>query len=183
MPMMPFRLLAVCLLLALAACVGGGPKLSAVFMKPGASVDTLVNAYRRQAGLNTLSRNASLDAAAGAHARDLASRGALSHKGADGSDHSARAVRAGYGPFVVENAAAGQKSVAEVMRGFVRSGEHRRNLEMDPATHYGFAQAAAPGTKYKNFYVLVIGRPPPEGDYVVRKASPGLSLSTLTDIF
>lgn len=182
MAVRPVSILLV-LCLALAGCVGGSQKLGPVFMDSKASIGTLVNAYRRQVGLNTLSSNAKLNAAAAAHARDMAKRNRLSHTGGDGSSHVVRAKRAGYGPFVTENVAAGQRSTAEVMRGWIGSSGHRKNLKMDPATHYGFAHARAPGTKYKDFWVLLIGRPPPEGDYQVREARPGLSLSGLTDWF
>jgi len=182
---MILRSLVVLLALLLASCVGGGsPNLGPVFMDENASIGTLLNTYRAEHGLSSLRSNAKLEAAAAGHARDLASRNTLSHTGADGSDHIARATRAGYGPFVVENAAAGQTSVAEVMRGFVRSREHRRNLEFEPASDYGFARAAAPGTKYKSFYVLVIGRPPPEGEYAIRRRprTPGW-LAGISDLF
>ena len=139
-------------------------------MQPSASLDELLNAYRTEQGLGTLSPDAKLKAAAQAHARDLAAHGRLSHTGSDGSTHVRRAERAGYGPFVAENVAAGQKSPAEVMQAWLGSRGHRRNIELDPATHYGFAHAVAPQTKYKNFWVLVVGRPAPEPEAPVEAA-------------
>jgi len=148
----------------LGACVGGGGPGAPVTMDPSASLDTLLNAHRAQRGLGRLSSDARLNRAAAAHARDLAGHNRLGHTGSDGSSHIARAERAGYGPFVAENVAAGQKSPAEVMQAWLSSSGHRRNMELSPASHYGFAHATAPGTKYRHFWVLVVGRP--QGDAV-----------------
>ena len=158
------RVLVVVLATALSACVGGGSGggggFAPVTLPPSASIDTLINQVRAERGLGALERDSRLDAAAAAHARDLAARNALTHRGSDGSDHVARASRAGYGPFVAENLAAGQKTPAEVMQAWLGSSGHRRNLLLDPARHYGFAHAVAPGTKYGHFWVLQVGREP-----------------------
>jgi len=152
------RFLILLLASGLASCVGGGGTLSPVVMEPSASLDELLNNYRTERGLGTLVPDARLKAAAGVQARDLAAHDRLSHRGSDGSDHVVRAERAGYGPYVAENVAAGQKSPAEVMRAWLGSSGHRATIELSPATNYGFAHAVAPGTRYKDFWVLVVGR-------------------------
>lgn len=160
---MPFvRVFALALLTVLASCVGGGGPVSPVIMQPSASLEELLNAYRAERGLNPLVADARLKEAASAHVRDLAAHNRLSHQGSDGSDHIRRAERAGYGRYVAENVAAGQKNPAEVMQAWLGSRGHRSNLELDPASHFGFAHAVAPDTKYKNFWVLVVGRQLPE---------------------
>ena len=155
------RVVALLLLTGLASCMGGGGPVSPVTMNPSASLHDLLNAYRAERGLNRLKSDSRLKQAAAAHVRDLAAHGRLSHTGSDGSNHIRRAERAGYGRYVAENVAAGQKTPAAVMQAWLGSRGHRKNLELDPATHYGFAHAVAPDTKYKHYWVLVVGRPPP----------------------
>lgn len=169
--------IAVCLFLAaLVACVGGGGGPgSLVTTEPTASLDELLNSYREGRGLNRLSPDPRLKEAATAHARDLAAHNRLGHRGSDGSDHIRRAERAGYGPYVGENVAAGQKSPAEVMQAWLGSRGHRANIELDPASHYGFAHAVARDTEYKHFWVLVVGRPPSDPSAPRRAAAGGLS--------
>jgi hypothetical protein len=185
------RVLALLLLTGLAACVGGGGggPVSPVIMQSSASFDELLNAYRAERGLGPLRLDARLAAAAAAHARDLAAHNRLSHRGSDGSSHIRRAERAGYGPYVAENVAAGQKTPAELMQAWLGSRGHRSTMELDPATHYGFAHAVAPGTQYRHFWVLEVGRPRPEEPAPVKAvdagpdrapATPGASLLTLT---
>ena len=172
--------LALLFLTALASCVGGGGPVSTVVMQPSASLDDLLNAYRAERGLNALRSDSRLKVAAASHARDLAALGRLSHRGSDGSDHTRRAERAGYGRYVAENVAAGQKSPAEVMRAWLGSPRHRANLVTDPATHYGFAHAVAPDTKYKHYWVLMVGRPAPDKPAPVKPATAGRSGSGLS---
>ncbi|NND50118.1 MAG: CAP domain-containing protein [Rhizobiales bacterium] len=164
-------LIVVGLGIGLGACVGGGGggPVSPVTMSPTASFGSLLNAHRSARGLSTLSRDQRLNQAASAHARDLARSNRLGHRGSDGSTHVVRAERTGYGPFVAENVAAGQKTPAAVMQAWLSSRGHRTNIELNPATHYGFAHAVAPQTKYKHFWVLVVGRP--QGDATARVAS------------
>ena len=168
--MVAARVVALLLLTGLASCMGGG-SVSTVTMKPSASLHELLNTYRAERGLNRLKSDARLKQAAAAHVRDLAAHGRLSHTGSDGSNHIRRAERAGYGRYVAENVAAGQKTPAAVMQAWLGSRGHRKNIELDPATHYGFAHAVAPDTKYKHYWVLVVGRPPPEEPAPVEAAA------------
>jgi hypothetical protein len=162
-----------------AGCVGGGGGgVTTVTLPPGASIDTLLNSYRAERGLGRLTKDARLQQAAAAHARDLAAHGRLGHRGSDGSDHVARAERAGYGPFVAENVAAGQKTPAAVMRAWLASSGHRANIVLSPASHYGFAHAVASGGGYKDYWVLVVGRQydsaPGSGPVVARRGGDWL---------
>ncbi len=158
--------------LDLGACVGGGGgPATPVTMSPTASFGSLLNAHRAVRGLSRLTRDARLNQAASAHARDLAKANRLGHRGSDGSTHVVRAKRTGYGPFVAENVGAGQKTPAAVMQAWLSSRGHRTNIELNPATHYGFAHAVAPQTKYKHFWVLVVGRP--QGDATAKVVSSG----------
>lgn len=55
-----------------------------------------INAYRAKAGLQPMTPHPQLQAAAEAHAKDMARTGRMSHTGSDGSSFVDRAKRAGY---------------------------------------------------------------------------------------
>ena len=101
-------------------------------------VVSLTNAQRLQAGLNPLTRNLLLESAAQAHVADMdASNRYLAHTGSNGSDPVTRIAATGYkGGWVdlgngqlrtisSENAAAGQKTPAEVVNAWMNSPGHR----------------------------------------------------------
>lgn len=88
-----------------------------------------VNRVRREAGLRPLGPDPKLDRAAQRHAEDLLARGYFSHVSPDGENVSDRISATGYRWSTVgENIAEGQLSVAEVMRRWLESPSHRRNL-------------------------------------------------------
>lgn len=112
-----------------------------------------LNKVRAEAGAGAVTPSAKLKAAAAAHARDLAARGAFSHEGSDGSQVGVRARRAGYRYcFVAENLAKGQGSLEVVLRGWMGSQGHRRNMLSREARE--FALVRGPG----NLWVMVLGR-------------------------
>ncbi|GDX77066.1 hypothetical protein LBMAG41_21430 [Cyanobium sp.] len=109
-------------------------------------VVSLTNAQRLQAGLNPLTRNLLLESAAQAHVADMdASNRYLAHTGSNGSDPVTRIAATGYkGGWVdlgngqlrtisSENAAAGQKTPAEVVDAWMNSPGHRAAI-LDPYT-------------------------------------------------
>ena len=87
------------------------------------------NARRAKAGLSALTINPELQAAAMEHARDMAERRKMAHKGGDGSSPFDRMKRQGY-PFraAAENVAYGFDDVESVMTGWMRSPGHRHNI-------------------------------------------------------
>ncbi len=123
-----------------------------------------LNQERRRAGLPPFKPNTLLDRAAQGHARFMADRGILSHEGANGSSVSDRARAEGY-VFrrISENVAQGQPDVPTVVRGWMNSPGHRRNI-LDPDADelgVGYARgrsgrsgaAVIPGT----YWVMVAG--------------------------
>ena len=109
-------------------------------------VVSLTNAQRLQAGLNPLTRNLLLESAAQAHVADMdASNRYLAHTGSNGSDPVTRIAATGYkGGWIdlgngqlrtisSENAAAGQKTPAEVVDAWMNSPGHRAAI-LDPYT-------------------------------------------------
>ncbi len=113
-----------------------------------------VNAERAAQNRAPLIYDSALEAAARAHAQDMAQAGFFDHTGSDGSDIGQRLTRAGYRfCFGAENIAAGQRDLTEVMAGWMASRGHRRNILHRRAEAVGLAQA--PG----NLWVMVLAAP------------------------
>ena len=109
-------------------------------------------ALRAQNGLGALRHSSALQAAAQAHANDMASSGNFSHNGSNGSNLRSRIRAAGYNAcFMAENIAYGQGAVGQVINDWSASRGHQRNMLSPQATQFGFARA---GT----YWVLVVGR-------------------------
>jgi uncharacterized protein YkwD len=90
------------------------------------------NRIRAEAGLNALKPNAELEAAAKAHADDMAARAKMSHIGADGSSPKDRIDRTGYQyQTVAENVAYGQRKAQVVMDMWMDSPGHKKNIVGD----------------------------------------------------
>jgi len=103
--------------------------------------ETLIAAHnrlRKEEKLRTLSPSRKLQAAAEAHARDMALHSKMSHEGTDGSSTSDRikAQRYDY-RRIAENVAYGKYTVDQVMEGWMDSETHRKNILG------GFAQIGA----------------------------------------
>lgn len=88
-----------------------------------------INQARLEAGLPDLTRSAQLDAAAQAHADDLAKNGvSLGHRGSDDSTIKQRISRAGYdGETTGENWAA-YRTLDQIMSFWLNDPPHRRNI-------------------------------------------------------
>jgi uncharacterized protein YkwD len=126
------------LLLALAACLA--------LAAPARAFD--INALRARYKLPPLAESATLAGAAYAHARDMAARRHLDHRGFRERVAALHAVAA-------ENVAYGCPDAACAFRMWSRSPGHRRNMLMRGVTHYGLASAmAADGRRY---WVLELG--------------------------
>lgn len=118
----------------LAACAQTAPDETATKLGPP------VNAFRATEGEAPLRRNAKADAAASAHARDMARHGFFGHKGSNGSSIGGRLKAAGCRfTGAAENIAKGQRSDAEVVAAWAASPGHRRNM-LAPFDQYGAAR-------------------------------------------
>ncbi len=116
----------------------------------------LMNTARAGPGLNPLSYNAKLAAAAQVHADDMSANNFFSHVGSDGSSFAQRIVAQGYNyAWAAENIAQGQVSEAEVFADWMNSASHRANILSAEPTEFGLAWA--PG----NYWVLELARPLP----------------------
>lgn len=107
------------------------------------------NAERARKRLSPLALNPELAEAARRHALDMANRRKMSHSGGDRSSPFDRMTRVGYRyGRAAENVAAGQADVESVMRDWMKSPGHRRNI-LGAYSEIGVARAiAADGTSY-----------------------------------
>lgn len=162
------RSLALVLVLVLSGCA----ESSAHLTPPGANIEVsevildpeeareVINRYRASRGLKPLTLNARLSEAARGHSADLARLDRISHKGSDGTNPWNRVENAGYKPkLAAENVGAGQRSLAEVMRGWQESKGHDRNLLLPDATQMGIALVKNPSSSYGTFWTLVLATP------------------------
>jgi uncharacterized protein YkwD len=108
-----------------------------------------------------LAWNDTLSAAALGHSRDMADKHYFNHKEPGGSDPATRATQAGYRwSRISENIAAGQRTVAEAVQGWLDSPGHCANI-MNPAmTEMGAAFAVNPANENRTVYwTQMFGRP------------------------
>lgn len=148
------RALLISVLLVSACVPEGSRRLSIGQSSEIASAGTQITALRAQNGLlRPVGHNPQLQAAAQAHADDIARSGGLSHIGSDGSTLADRVARANYTAcFSAENTARGQTEIRAVMADWMASDAHRANLLNAQVTQFGFARAS-------DTWVLVLARP------------------------
>jgi len=120
-------------------------------------VVTLTNNRRRNHGCNNLSQNGALNTAAQTHTRKMAKRDTLSHELPGEASLGVRVRRAGYDwTMLAENIAAGYGTPAAVVRGWMHSAGHRRNILNCRYRHIGVGYAVSDrGTPY---WTQVFGR-------------------------
>ncbi|MFD1657169.1 CAP domain-containing protein [Streptomyces caeni] len=118
-------------------------------------VIALTNAERAAAGLPPLAADPVLTAAAQAHCDDMVARGFYAHTSPDGREPWDRAAAAGSRHRTVgENIACGQRTPAEVVRGWMDSPGHRANILKPAFTHLGvgFAGGGRAGTYWTQLF-------------------------------
>lgn len=116
----------------------------------------LINAHRRAHGRAGLAVDTRLSRAAALHARDMATHDRLAHSVTRG-DVYARVVALGARPrLVAENVSGGRRTLAAVIRGWIASPGHNRNLLLARASRMGIAAVAEPGTRYTYYWALIL---------------------------
>ncbi|TPQ18716.1 CAP domain-containing protein [Streptomyces sporangiiformans] len=123
--------------------------------RTAAEVIALTNAERASAGLPPLALDSQLTAAAQGHSADMVARAFYSHTAPDGSEPWHRAAAAGSTRRTIgENIACGQRSPAEVVRGWMNSPGHRANILKPAFTHIGvgFAGGGTAGTYWTQLF-------------------------------
>ena len=112
-----------------------------------------MNDIRRQLALPVLSKNVILTKAAQNQAAYLAARNVLSHTA--GGNLRSRVRAAGFGGNAGENLGRGQKSVSQVIIGWMNSPGHRANILNGNFNCFGLA--SSPDKNGKPYWVLLLG--------------------------
>ena len=104
-----------------------------------------VNKARAAAGCSALTMNAKLEAAARGHAKAMATQNFFGHASKNGAKFSSRIKAQDYRySRVAENIAAGQSSAAAVMKDWLASAGHRKNILDCALRETGIALAYQP---------------------------------------
>ncbi|HVY58929.1 MAG TPA: CAP domain-containing protein [Xanthobacteraceae bacterium] len=145
-----------------------------VLLGPAAAADlahtaeTAISAYRRQHGLPAVTVDAKLMQLAREQAAAMAHAGILEHDVA--KPFSVRIAR--YDPGVAcENIAAGMVEFSSALDIWKRSPGHNANLLRKGVTRFGIASAAAPNSKYRMFWALILAGPESRPTPPLRSAS------------
>lgn len=106
-----------------------------------------------------LAWNGRLAAAAAAHSADMAARDYFAHVSPDGATLAERVDAQGYAwSALAENIAAGQRSIDEVVSGWIDSDGHCANV-MNPALRdVGMACVRSDSARYPTYWTLDFGR-------------------------
>jgi uncharacterized protein YkwD len=141
----------------------GGTKVTKDAKPPDPIVVGLLDGHNRERAKESkapLVLSEKLSEAAAIHAKDMAERHKLDHTGSDKSTVSERVKRTGY-PYILvgENIADGQKTVDEVMEGWIESPSHRENI-MGDFTEMGAARAK--DDKGVFYWCVNLGTPIPQ---------------------
>ena len=132
------------------------PFTPAGLMRAASEVTALTNTERAAAGLPPLTGDPLLTTAAQAHSADMVARAFYSHTSPDGREPWDRAAAAGSTRRTIgENIACGQRSPAEVVRGWMKSPGHRANILKPDFTHIGIGLAG--GGKMGTYWTQLFG--------------------------
>ncbi|MET7336325.1 CAP domain-containing protein [Nonomuraea sp. NPDC005650] len=105
----------------------------------------LTNAERAKGGCDPLKHDARLRRAAFGHSADMAKKDYFDHDSQDGRDMVDRIRATGFtGSTLAENIAMGQRSAAEVVKGWMNSDGHRQNIMNCSYTLIGVGAAKDP---------------------------------------
>jgi uncharacterized protein YkwD len=152
-------LIALCFVGLVLALVAGCERApSGIRVSPDeTALIALHNNTRAAHGLGPMMIDASLQAAARAHARHMAAVGRMGHHGIGDGTPASRARAAGYrSPAVGENVAAGQVDPPAAMRGWMGSPGHRANIL---GFYSDFGVAVARGADGQPYWCAVFGQP------------------------
>ncbi|KAK1947035.1 Uncharacterized protein P3T76_001045 [Phytophthora citrophthora] len=117
-----------------------------------------VNKERNARGLSSLCRSSKLQSSAQKHSNDMATNNFMSHTGSDGSSMSQRITAAGYDwTTIAENVAAGQKDVAAVMKSWMNSAGHKKNILSPNYKMFGCGYAYSSKSTYKHYWTQDFG--------------------------
>ena len=118
----------------------------------------LTNKEREKAGCKALKSNTALKTAAQKHSADMAKKDYFSHTGKDGRSPFDRMTDAGYAySAAAENIAAGQRTPADVVKGWMNSAGHKANILNCAYSEIGVGYAK--GGSYGTYWTQDFGKP------------------------
>jgi uncharacterized protein YkwD len=127
----------------------------------------ILSEYRRKHGLSPLKLDDRLTKIAADHALLMAQRDKVDHVLRGEGSFAKRLSTGGYEAAVAsENIGGGYDSLDEAFAGWRKSKEHNKNMLRDDVTAMGIARADSKGSKYGQYWSLVMARPyepPPPG--------------------
>jgi uncharacterized protein YkwD len=157
-----------CLPAAVSAWKGPGNPLDPIEKE----VVNQVNQERSSRGIPTLVVNYSLEEAAWKHTEHMAAKRVMCHEGCGDGDPGSRIKATGYKAATWgENVASGQASSTEVMKDWMNSAGHKRNILDPDFTDIGVAFAR--GGLYGTSWTQVFARPAGGYATVTPPADPG----------
>jgi uncharacterized protein YkwD len=113
-----------------------------------------VNAIRSAHRLPKLQLHPALQKAAKEQSVLMARKQKMAHRVGFGHSFSARLKRAGYRGLAAENIARGQKTLARVLKGWMNSPGHRKNMLHPRMRYFGLSVAKSGG---RNYWAMVLG--------------------------
>jgi uncharacterized protein YkwD len=136
------------------------PKQPSSDVDPDAACDQVFKAHNRiraDAKLPALEISRKLQASAQRHANDMAAHDRMTHKGSDGSSAIDRIKHEGYDyRRAGENIAVGRFSIERLMKGWMESPHHKRNI-LGTFSQIGVACATAESGK--RYWCVTFGLP------------------------
>jgi uncharacterized protein YkwD len=125
----------------------------------------LLSNFRRSNGLSAVSADSRLMQLAQQHARAMAASDSLSH-----GDFVSRIRSAGIRGEAAENISAGYHNLPDAFASWVNSSSHRANMLIPSITRMGIGAAAAPHSRYKMYWALIVAGGSDGGRSVKRSA-------------
>lgn len=120
----------------------------------------LVNVQREKAGCKPVREDSLLVKVARAHSKDMAVNNYFSHNSRNGRTPFERMSRAGYEySYAAENIAAGQQTAAAVMRTWMNSEGHRKNILNCKLKELGVGMWKQSGSAYGIYWTQDFGTP------------------------
>ncbi|MHA1189069.1 MAG: CAP domain-containing protein [Alphaproteobacteria bacterium] len=121
--------------------------------------ERLLNAIRKRHGSDKVCLLASLQDVAARHSAAMAQRGRLAHDFGAGSSLRDRLANVEPHIMAAENVGAGYSTLESVLKGWMASRGHWRNMADSRLTHFGLAMATNPGSRNRNYWTLIMIRP------------------------
>ncbi|KAG2526028.1 hypothetical protein BBO99_00004324 [Phytophthora kernoviae] len=117
-----------------------------------------VNKERAAVGVASLCMSNKLHSSAQGHSNDMATNNFMSHTGSNGSTMSQRITATGFKwTAVAENVAAGQKDVTAVMKSWMNSSGHKKNILSPTYKMFGCGYAYNSRSTYKHYWTQDFG--------------------------